>query len=273
MIYEKRTLDLKGKAPDVPLTVYSLDNSKEVDLDRKRPAVLICPGGGYGFRSFRESEPVAVKLLSLGFQAMVLDYSVAPVTFPAALLQVMAAIHDTRTHAEEWHVDPDRIAVMGFSAGGHLAASAGVFWSRPEYAGMLGLTTEQIKPNALILGYPVITADPSVGHVGSIKNLLGDRYDELKDTMSLEDQVDEHTPTTFLWHTWSDGSVPIENALRFLTALRKHKVKAEAHLYMEGPHGLSLANDQVYGEASKQNMRPDCVNWIDMAAAWLRKLA
>ena len=272
MIYEKRTLNLKGQAPDVPLTVYALDNSPEVDEHRRRPAVLICPGGGYGFRSFRESEPVAVRLLALGFHAMILDYSVAPVTFPAALLQVMAAVHDIRLNAEAWNVDPDRIAVMGFSAGGHLAASAGVFWHRPEYASKLGLTPEQVKPNSLILGYPVITSGENASHGGSFKNLLGERYEELKESVSLELQVDEKTPPTFLWHTWSDGAVPIENALLFLTALRKHRVKAEAHLYMEGPHGLSLANDQVYGEATKQNIRPACQNCIDMAATWLNAL-
>ncbi|MGI6635755.1 MAG: alpha/beta hydrolase [Christensenellales bacterium] len=273
MIYEKRTLNLKGQAPDVQLTVYAMDNSLEVDAQRVRPTVLVCPGGGYAFRSFREAEPVALRLLAQGFQAVVLDYSVAPITFPAQLLQVLTAIHEIRTYAEEWHVNPDCIAVMGFSAGGHLTASAGVFWSKPHYAQLIGLTPEQVKPNALILGYPVISSDTTVSHGASIRNLLGDTYDALKDTVSLEHQVDEHTPPTFLWHTWNDASVPVENALRFASALRAHQVNAEVHIYMDGPHGLSLANDQVYGDQNADSIRPACQNWIDMAAIWLRSLA
>lgn len=272
MIYEKCTLTLGGKAPDVPLTVYALDNSPEVEPQRRRPTVLVCPGGGYSFRSFREAEPVAVRLLAMGLNAMVLDYSVAPVTFPAALLQVFAALHEIRTHAEEWHVQEHRIAVMGFSAGGHLAASAGVFWHKPHYAGQLGLTPEQVQPDALILGYPVISSDPAISHGGSIRNLLGDRLEELRDTVSLENQVDAHTPPTFLWHTWNDGSVPVENALRFASALRAHKVRTEVHVYMDGPHGLSLADDQVYGPDRMANTRPACANWIGMAATWLKSL-
>ena len=273
MICEKRTLDLKGQAPNVQLTVYAMDNNPEVDEKRVRPAVLVCPGGGYTFCSFREAEPVVLRLLSQGFQAMVLDYSTAPVTFPAQLLQVFTAIHEIRTYTEEWHVSPDRIAVMGFSAGGHLTASAGVFWSKPHYAQLIGLTPEEVKPNALILGYPVISSDTTIYHGASIRKLLGDKYEAHKDTVSLEYQVDEHTPPTFLWHTWNDTVVPVENTLRFVSALRAHQVKAEVHLYMDGPHGLSLANDQVYGDQHAGNIRSACQNWIDMAAIWLRSLA
>ena len=270
MIYEKRTLNLKGQAPDVQLTVYAMDNSPEVDAQRVRPAVLVCPGGGYAFRSFREAEPVALRLLAQGFQAMVLDYSVAPITFPAQLLQVLTAIHEIRTHAQEWHVNPDCIAVMGFSPGTSDGQRRRVL-VKPHYAQLIGLT-EQVKPNALILGYPVISSDTTVSHGASIRNLLGDTYDALKDTVSLEHQVDEHTPPTFLWHTWNDASYRWRMPCA-LPALRAHKVNAEVHIYMDGPHGLSLANDQVYGDQHADSIRPACQNWIDMAAIWLRSLA
>lgn len=271
MIHRNDTLHLSGHASDVSLTTYILDNSPEVDPQRRRPLVVVCPGGGYAFRSFREAEPVAVRLNALGFHACVLHYSVAPEVFPAALLQVLKAIAHVRENAEAWHVDTDKIAVMGFSAGGHLAASAGVFWSKPHYAELLSLTVDDVKPNALILCYPVITSGIN-SHGGSIKNLLGDKFDAFKDTMSLERQVDGSTPPSFVWHTWEDDAVPVENALLFFSALRKAGVPGELHIFQRGVHGLSLSSDEVYGPDARQNIRPEQAHWIDMAAAWLKAL-
>ena len=265
------TLNLRGAAPDVIINPYLLDNSREVELERKRPLVMICPGGGYAFRSFREAEPVAVRLLGLGMSVCVIDYAVAPARFPAALLQVLAAIAYAREHAEAWHIDPSEIILMGFSAGGHLAASAGVFWSKPHYAAKLGLKPEQVKPNGLALCYPVITAGPHA-HEDSIRNLLGDDIDILRQTVSLEKQVSAQTPPAFLFHTWDDGLVPMENTLLFAAALRQQGVAAMPYIYPKGTHGISLSNQEVYGPDALSAAREDCAEWIGHFDAWRKGL-
>ncbi len=271
MIHRQETIPLKGAAPDVQATLYLLDNSEEVELKRTRPLVIICPGGGYAFRSFRESEPVAARLLSMGYHAAVLHYDVAPVTFPAQLLQLLAAIHHVRQNAENWHVNPEKIILMGFSAGGHLAASAGVFWMRPYYAGLLGLSPEDVRPNALVLGYPVITSG-EYAHQGSIDNLTGEEKDKYFYTVSLEKQVKPEVPPTFIWHTVADQAVPVENSLMFAMALRKNKVPFEMHLFQTGEHGLSLSNEEVYGPDRQQNIVPACQSWVPMMDAWFKNL-
>lgn len=265
------TLDMKGAAPDVVLHPYLLDNSQEIDAERRRPLVLVLPGGGYGFRSFREAEPVAVRLLGLGMSACVVDYAVAPERFPAALLQVLAAIAHAREQADAWHIDPDKIILMGFSAGGHLAASAGVFWSKPHYAAKLGRESEQLRPNALMLGYPVITTGDAA-HRDSFDNLLGDEIDIYSQTVSLEKQVGPQVPPTFLWHTWDDASVPADNSLLFARALKRHGVPHALHIFPEGVHGISLANREVFGPERYGDARPEVARWIELFDAWLRQL-
>lgn len=265
------SLPLPQDVPACAMQVYLLDNSPEVDERRLRPLVIICPGGAYSFRSFREAEPVALRLLAAGFHAAVLEYSVAPAVFPQSLLQLLCAISQTRAHAADWQVDGNRIVLMGFSAGGHLAASAGVFWDKPHYAKRLGLPLDDVKPNGLILGYPVITSGLAT-HGESMRNLLGDQYDLYVHTVSLEKQTSSAVPPTFLWHTWDDAAVPVENALQFACALRQHGVSTEVHIYRSGEHGLSLANDQVYGPQGQERISPDCAGWMDLAAQWLRRL-
>lgn len=270
MITEPITLHMEGVAPDVRLRPYLLDNSPEVEQGRKRPLVILLPGGGYHFRSFREAEPVAVRLLGLGLSVCVVEYAVAPVIFPAAMLQVFKAIAYARENSEAWHIDPERIILMGFSAGGHLAASAGVFWSKPFYAQKIGLTPEQVKPNALALGYPVISSGQHA-HKDSFRNLLGEEIDIFAQTVSLELQVNQHVPPTFIWHTWYDQSVPVENSLLLAMALRKYEVPVALHVFTRGTHGLSLSNDQVYDEGNL-NARQDTARWVDLFSDWQRQL-
>lgn len=265
------TLDMQGIAPDVVLKPYLLDNFPEIDMERTRPLVLVLPGGGYEFRSDREAEPVALRLLGLGLSACVVEYSFAPVRFPAALLQVYAAIAYAREHAREWHIDPDKILLMGFSAGGHLAGSAGVFWHKPHYAQRIGRTPEQVRPNGLVLGYPVITAGEHA-HEQSFDNLLDDNRFVFSQTVSLELQVSEHVPPTFLWHTWDDELVPVENSLLMAGALRKTGVPTALHIFSRGQHGLSLSNDQVYGPEGLKDARADCARWITLFDDWQRGL-
>lgn len=156
---QHQVLDIRAGAAGTTAKLYTYirDESPEMEAHR-RPAVVICPGGGYGMTSDREAEPVALKFLEKGFQCFILRYSVEPVRFPAALLQLATAVAMVRSRADEWHVNADKIAVCGFSAGGHLAASLGVFWNREFVNGPLGLTPGDAKPNGMILGYPVITS-------------------------------------------------------------------------------------------------------------------
>ena len=261
-------LDVKVQGTDdvAKLYTYFLDNSREIDLNRVRPVVVICPGGGYGSTSDREAEPIAMKFLGAGIHAVILRYSVAPVSYPVSLKQVAWTVAWLREHAEECHIDPNKIIVQGFSAGGHLAASYGVFWKKKTFlAEELQVDSEALRPNGLILSYPVITSGPKA-HSESIKNLLGEQYDELADEMSLENQVSEDTPQAFMWHTAPDRIVPVENSLLFFQALHEKNIPIELHIYPVGGHGLSLAT------AETGSVQKECQSWVPLAIDWALRL-
>ena len=246
------------------LDTYILDGAKS------RGAVLVLPGGGYGFTSEREGEPIAAQFAAEGFHAFVLWYSVAPHCHPQPLLDVSRALCVLREHAEEWHLDPEKIAVAGFSAGGHLAASIGVHWEKPWLSGIPGIRFEGNRPNALILSYPVISSGVHA-HRGSFDNLLGkEAPDAALEMMSLEKQVGSHTPPAFLWHTFADGLVPVENSLLFASALRKAGVPFELHVFPDGGHGLSLATAETAWEG--QGIDPHVGSWVNLCVEWLRNL-
>ena len=151
---------------------YVLDNSEEIDPKRQRPSVLVIPGGGYAMTSDREAEPIAMQFLAAGCNAFVLRYSVAPSVFPTALLEAAEAVQRIRAHADDWHCDPSKIAVIGFSAGGHLAANLATT-AGDDTMRAHGYDPDAVRPNALMLGYPVITSGP-LAHRGSFDCLLGD---------------------------------------------------------------------------------------------------
>ena len=220
MIHEKIEIQLKDSEFKANLFTYFLDNSPEIDLGRKRPVVLICPGGGYEMTSDREAEALAVKFMAMGYHAAILRYSVAPARFPEALLQLATAVAMLRENAEKWHIDTGKIVVQGSSAGGHLAASLGVFWNKPFVAEALGMDAGKFRPNGLMLSYPVITSGEKA-HQGSFEKVLGEDYvdEEKRRFLSLEYSVSKDTPPTFLWHTAPDDTVPVENSLLFFQAL------------------------------------------------------
>lgn len=258
--------------PQADLTAYLLDPMAETK-ERLRPAVVICPGGGYNHVSQREDQPVAMEYLAMGCQVFVLHYSVAPDRFPRALMELALAVDLIRSRSEDWHVDPKRILVSGFSAGGHLACSLGVFWNRGFLYGPLGKGPEEIRPDGLILCYPVITSG-KYAHRGSVETLLGPEQlaaPEMVELFSLEKQVGPHVPPVFLWHTWTDQSVPVENSLLLAGALREHGVSLEMHLYPRGIHGLSLATHEVEGQDGRY-YEPSCQGWIQLAKAWIDAL-
>lgn len=272
MIHEKIQIQTPGSGCQADLYTYFLDNSPEIDPERIRPVVLICPGGGYEMTSDREAEGTAVRFLAMGFHAAVLRYSVAPARFPEALLQLAGAVRLLRANAAEWHIDPKRIIVQGSSAGGHLAASLGVFWNRPFLAEILGFPSESFRPDGMILSYPVITSG-EFSHEGSFRSLLGADYEdaEKRKAMSLEYFVREDTPPAFLWHTATDAVVPVENSLMFFSALHSKGVLAELHIFPEGPHGLGLADEETNPRGGIM-VREQCKAWISLAGEWLRHL-
>jgi len=260
--YKAAGIDGKGSPK---LYTYIIDHSPEMDYHKARPAVIICPGGGYSMTSDREAEPVALRFNSLGFQAFVLRYSVMKIRFPGALLELAKAVATVRENAGEWDIDPDKIVVCGFSAGGHLAASLGVFWNRDFIKRPLGYSGQEIKPNGIILSYPVISSG-RFAHLGSFKNLLMDRFEQDLELVSLEKQVSSDTPPAFIWHTYDDAAVPVENSLLFALEMKKHNIPLEMHIFPKGVHGLALATKETgYIEES-------CSNWPEMAARWAENL-
>ena len=269
-IWENFNGNVKGKAT---LKVYVPDLSPEIPNIAKRKGVLICPGGGYSFVSDREAEPVALAFTAQGFNAFVLTYEVAPaVKHPQPLLDVSRALCLVRENADQWHTDKDKIAVCGFSAGGHLAASLGVFWKEPYISQALNIPEGMNKPDALILCYPVITSQPGIANRDSFYNLVGKGLDEGSySAMSLEKYVNENTPPAFIWHTFKDTCVPVESALLFAQGMRKYNIPFELHIFQEGEHGLSLADERTGNEKTAVNRHVG--RWFDLCADWLGNFA
>lgn len=232
-----------------------------------RPSIVICPGGGYCFRSDREAEPIALVFAAKGFNCFVVEYHVAPAVHPDPLFDVAHAVAWVRKHAAECCGNPDAIAVMGFSAGGHAACHLGVRWHEEELMASFGLTPAQAKPNAMVLCYAVINGG-KYAHRGSFKNLTGTDDLAVHTQFSLDEKVTANTPPTFLWHTWEDGAVPVENTFLMATALRRCGVQGEVHVFPKGGHGLSLANP-LTSDSPAQNI-PECAQWPEMAARFLR---
>ena len=272
MIHEKIEIQLKDSEFTANLFTYFLDNSPEIDPERKRPVVLICPGGGYAMTSDREAEALAVKFMAMGYHAAILRYSVAPARFPEALLQLATAVAMLRENAEKWHIDTDKIVVQGSSAGGHLAASLGVFWNKPFVAEALEMDAEKFRPNGLMLSYPVITSGEKV-HQGSFECVLGEDYtdEEKRRFLSLEFNVTKDTPPTFMWHTAPDDTVPVENSLLFFQALHALDIPAELHIYPVGGHGLGLATAET-ACPNGYGIQAECETWVQLAGDWMKHL-
>lgn len=269
MIHETFPIQVEGSLPDTRLVTYIQEDSDAMEID-KRPIVLICPGGGYRYTSDREAEPIAMSFLAMGYHAAVLRYSCAPAKYPTALTELAKAMLLIHEHAAEWHVDEDKVIVQGSSAGGHLAACLGVFWDEDGLSERLGLSKEQqylLRPDGMLLSYPVITSG-EYAHRGSFENLCGVEENELWKKLSLENQVTGKTPPTFLWGTFEDQSVPMENSLLLVSALRRAGVPVEYHLYPKGVHGLALAN-RLTKTADGRALQKECTTWVELAHTWM----
>ncbi len=255
-----------NKSENVSLDCYILDPQAELSRVASRPAVIVCPGGGYGFLSGREGEIVALQMAAVGFHSFVLSYSTCPPSssplWPEPLLDAAWAVDAVRRNAGEWSVDPNAVVILGFSAGGHAAATLGVHWNRPEVLERYPAP----RPDAMALCYPVITSG-SLTHRGSIGNLTGGDP-ALIELAALDKHVGTHTPPAFIWHTVSDEVVPVENSLDFAKALRRSGVSFEMHLFPEGEHGLSLAVDETGAENTSNNAH--VARWLGLCLEWIR---
>jgi acetyl esterase/lipase len=224
-------------------------------------AVVVCPGGGYGGLAIaHEGNEIAKRFNELGVSAYVLKYRLSPYRHPVPMTDVQRAIRTVRSKAGEWKLDPGRIGVMGFSAGGHLASTAATHFDAGKSDATDPIDRASCRPDFAILCYPVISFTTEYVHAGSRKNLLGENPDaKLVESLSNELQVTAETPPTFLFHTGEDKGVPPENSVLFYQALRKAKVPAELHIYERGPHGVGLAKDD-----------PVLGTWFDRLAGWLK---
>jgi acetyl esterase/lipase len=232
-----------------------------IEKGQPRGAVIVCPGGGYWGKADYEGAPVARWLNSAGISAFVLDYRVMPYKHPYPLQDAQRAIRTVRFHAQEWGINPDKIGILGFSAGGHLSATTGTHFDFGSPDATDPVERVSCRPDALVLCYPVVTFG-EFRHDGSMVALIGENPPEaLRHSLSNETQVTRQTPPAFLWHTANDEGVPAENSLLFASAMSKNKVPFELHVFPDGPHGLAL------GEG-----HPAVCAWTGLCATWLHGL-
>lgn len=283
---------------DVTLTTYILQNSPELVPGRKRPAVIVCPGGAYFSCSDREGEPVALAFATMGYQAFVLRYSVyggnpfemdmsnlpekENCKYPASMRDIARAMLCIREHADEWFVDVNQIGICGFSAGAHNCAMYETNWSKPVITDYFKKEKECFRPAVCILGYCLsdyvfMKKNTMKDHMaaeffqGSNRGFLGEGWDNdaLLAEVSPAGNVDSDTPPTYLWATAEDNLVPVQHSIRMAHALADHNIPFEMHIFEKGPHGLSTAAQS--GVEAKSQLYPDAAKWVGLCEAWLLK--
>lgn len=261
-----KDIKLGGNETEAVLHAYISDESpKNSD---KRPAVIVCPGGAYGGHAWHEGEPIVKKFFAEKFNAFMLNYTVGEkALFPRPLLDVSLAIIHVRTHAEEYNIDPDKIFVVGFSAGGHLAASIGALWHKDCAKPYPDMPEGLNKPNGLILGYPaIIPYNHSVE--GCFERIWGtiNPSPEYMAEYGILENISENMPNAYIWHTANDESVPVENSLMLADKMTDFKVRFRMHIYEDGRHGLGLADKEGAGDFDHKPV----TGWIDEAIYWTK---
>ena len=247
------------------LRCYLPDGISEMKrANPRRASILICPGGGYFMCSEREAEPVALPLLANDFNVFILYYSCSPAHYPTQLLQVAAAYELINKNADEWFCDKDKIGIMGFSAGGHLAAH---YSNAYNSSAVREVFPDSKKPFCSVLCYPVITAGTKNSHTGSFIGLLGDNPQNLEE-FSCDKMVTNDTPPAFIWHTVEDTTVPVQNSLLYAKALSDNGVSYTMHIYPYGVHGLSTLEENINEGLNEKNLLAK--GWMDELIKWLK---
>ena len=298
------TIYLREGRTDITLTTYVLDDSPEMLGGKRRPAVIVCPGGAYLSCSDREGEPIAMAFANMGYHAFVLRYGVyqegkpgmfipepgaeVPVkehcVHPNPIRDIARAMLEIRAHADEWLVDADRIAICGFSAGAHNCAMYATNWHKPVISEYFGKEPGQFRPAACILAYTLsdyvfmkentaAATDPIAAGLFAVSNtaFLGSPTpdDALLHEVSPARNVTEHCPPTFLWATSEDSLVPVQHTLLMSLALADKKIPFEVHVFESGPHGFATATQS--SAAARSHCNADAAKWLPLCDAWLLK--
>ena len=242
--------------PEPTLTPYLLADGE------MHGAVIVCPGGGYVMKADHEGAPIAQRMNELGFHAFVLDYRVAPYRHPVPLMDAQRAIRYVRHFADRFGIYKDKIAILGFSAGGHLVCTAATLWDEGDPAAEDPIDRESSRPDLFVPCYAVASVD-QYWHEGSAYSLMGEKFERRQmRALTAEFNVTEKTPPCFLWHTAEDGAVPVENSLRLAKALIAHNVPVSLHIFPFGPHGVGLGREDS----------PLVEDWPQLLADFLRTM-
>lgn len=277
---------------EATLTTYVLQQDIYDHRGCRRPVVIVCPGGGYQFVSYNEGEPVALAYARNGYCTFVLNYSVKIENpFPKALTELALAIKLIRSHADEWNIDPDDITVAGFSAGGHLAMSIGVFYDKPFLLNAINASEKDICPNALVLGYPAVTLipwnrkpiDPEIARMmdeGKIPDMRGmditqilagkmDVTESEKENFNLLNHVSGKTPPVFVWGSNQDTVIHPSDLWGLAEKLREYSIPYELHIFGRGPHGQGISDEVVMDKHLLANFH--LKEWMPLSLQWLEE--
>lgn len=269
MIYEKIDLYEHFRLPRAgreggTLTVYCRETYGDL-APKRRPAILVIPGGGYQMVSAREGEPVAMRFLQDGFCAAVLEYSVQT-AYPVPLIEGAMAMAYLRERAESYGIVPEKVGVIGFSAGGHLAGMLSTLYAEEPVRAALG--DRPVRPDFAVLCYGVLSTKPEIFHGGTAQVISGGDA-VLSAALSLEDRVTKDCPPVFLLHTFEDGVVPVENSLQFAAACRKAGVPFELHVFEKGWHGVSIVSPETESDEERLKQIVHLAPWPSLVLGWL----
>ena len=232
-----------------------------------RPAMLILPGGGYTFVSQREDEPIALKFLDDGYNTFTLDYTVN-VPYPTQLLETFMAMAYIRRNAKEFCIDTTKVCVVGFSAGGHLAGTLSTLYSEQDLLEKIGCTQQEVKPDAVILSYAVLSFNDTYTHSVTRGVITGGNKDLIK-KLDVINNVTKNTPPTFIWATKQDDLVPVENSIKYALSLQEKGVSFELHVFENGWHGLSTGDEVSNYNDKGEGIKFECAKWITLSKKWL----
>ena len=270
---------------------YLHEPSDEIASNKKYPVMVIVPGGAYMWVSDREGEPIAAEYFAKGISCVVLKYATEgrpffkenlypgkePVSvFPNSLKELAMTVAMLRENAQNWAIDPDKIAVAGFSAGGNLAGQLSVYWKKEWLEKETGYSSEMMKPNIAILAYPMLDCVKASGRTAINawvnRAMLGEDVTEerLKKVSPLY-QVNSDVPPTFIWHT-EDTFVPVENSLAYVMELQKNQIPYEVHIYQKGEHGFALGDERTDSMPDHSQVNEQGATWVKLSLGWMRQI-